>query len=165
MDGKDLVKPFGGVSEFLLAMTKLSHQVKAKGGDEEYITLFYNDAIIDRMAEVLARAGRLGHSFAVDRRGVRTNGIAELTFIGLTITNLTQLDDCMKNQPYRLATKAELDDFFKTYRDALHDEDWMIVGERRDDKSHWVIYKSGQAFYTEDSHGVYPNFRFAIVFE
>jgi len=168
---EDLSRAYGVGAQAMLTMSKLTKQIKAKGGEEEDVRLLENnDHVLENVARLLARAGRLLRPFSVNM----DKGLEDIFFIGLKIETVAGI--CLEILPggqddwkvCRFATLDELRGLYDQYPGALQDEpDVMIIGEKIPFSSSSfavLTHEGADQMYFNFNHPLQKNWWFAVVF-
>ncbi len=171
MSNTDFVSAFGQSAQILNLMSRLAHQLKTQGGEQSDIKLLENDRILERVAQVMIRAGQLRKPFHIWME----NGPDSWIQIYLQEINCSNFSELNKSSFWqsgaRLATTKELELLWKKYPDILKDEDELtIVGERIEsigpNLRHYVMSKSGiRVAYYRPTEAFDANYRFAVTFD
>lgn len=172
MKEEDLTRALGLSTEALQTMIKLIHQVRKQGGQDVDVRLLSQEKILERVAKVLARAGRLTRSFDVWMRNGPDSHV-KIFFIGLNVASISDLTDRSLPDGCRLATKAELERLLEDYPNILQDEDKLIIvgaGTESIGTSprHWVITKEKGVtlnYLIPDGDPIGDHFLFATTFD
>lgn len=127
MNNDDFERAFGISSQALTTLVKLAKQVKHQGGKKEDITLLDNEQVLQRVARVIARAGRLTRPFRINFIGGVDNWI-DVQFMKLPINKISELESFVEELGCRLATESELRDLYIKNPEIFFDETDYDIG-------------------------------------
>lgn len=167
MSDRELVSAYGLGAEALKTMANLARQVQKQGGEEKDVRLLSSDeAMLERVAQVLARAGRLRRPFSVCPAGFESR--VEIFLNGFEGSPFSKIDFIVESWNCRLATEDELRAWWLADPGFLRDEDDLIIIGERDGRGNdfWTLTKSGlKTKYLPATSLIQTHHRLAMVFK